>query len=392
VSEALQGLLEPVTLDDFAARWRDVRPLHIARNQATRFADLLSTEDVERLLVERALSFPDLQLSRFVDPIAPRDYTDEADRIVPTRLLQHHADGATIVLARAQRHLPALGRLCSALQRQTGVRWQANAYLSPAGQQGFGPHYDSHDVFILQVSGRKRFAFYHGGPELPLADQRFDPVDWPAGEKMLERDIDAGSTLYIPRGVMHDAVADHRKPSLHITLGCFAPTVLDVLHTALQRSAEQDVRLRRSLHGQSLGSPAALQDLLETTLLNTTVLDAALSRLLDEVALGERAQVTGLGRRLAEAAALDPDADGIELRLRDGEPWQVTRDEATLHLRCTGSVLSFDGAHAEAVDRLLRARRLPVTALDMLEATQRRVLIDGLVAQNIAELVIVPAA
>ena len=34
---------------------------------------------------------------------------------------------------------------------------QINAYITPPENQGFAAHYDTHDVFVLQVSGSKRW-------------------------------------------------------------------------------------------------------------------------------------------------------------------------------------------------------------------------------------------
>ena len=42
---------------------------------------------------------------------------------------------------------------------------QVNAYLTPPGNQGFATHYDTHDVFVLQVDGRKRWRIHP--PVLP---------------------------------------------------------------------------------------------------------------------------------------------------------------------------------------------------------------------------------
>ena len=37
----------------------------------------------------------------------------------------------------------------------------ANTYLTPAGAQGFSPHYDDVEVFILQTEGSKHWRLYH---------------------------------------------------------------------------------------------------------------------------------------------------------------------------------------------------------------------------------------
>jgi len=36
----------------------------------------------------------------------------------------------------------------------------SNAYLTPAGSQGFAPHYDDVEAFVLQLEGSKDWKLY----------------------------------------------------------------------------------------------------------------------------------------------------------------------------------------------------------------------------------------
>ena len=46
-------------------------------------------------------------------------------------------------------------KLCATLQDFFGSMVGANVYLTPPGTQGFAPHYDDVEVFILQVKSEK---------------------------------------------------------------------------------------------------------------------------------------------------------------------------------------------------------------------------------------------
>ena len=51
-------------------------------------------------------------------------------------------------------------KLCSTLQDFMGSFVGTNMYLTPPGTQGFAPHYDDVEVFILQLEGKKHWRVY----------------------------------------------------------------------------------------------------------------------------------------------------------------------------------------------------------------------------------------
>ena len=62
-------------------------------------------------------------------------------------------------------------RFCRDLADELGHATQCNAYVTPPGSQGFAPHHDTHDVFVLQVDGHKRWNIYEPLIRLPLKSQ-----------------------------------------------------------------------------------------------------------------------------------------------------------------------------------------------------------------------------
>ena len=67
---------------------------------------------------------------------------------------------------------PPVVRFCRELATELGHQTQCNAYVTPGGNaQGFDFHHDTHDVFVLQVSGRKRWIVHEPVLELPLPSQ-----------------------------------------------------------------------------------------------------------------------------------------------------------------------------------------------------------------------------
>ena len=71
----------------------------------------------------------------------------------------------------SSRRCTAAGRRSSSsraeLAAELGHPVQINAYITPPQNQGFAPHYDVHDVFVLQVAGRKRWTIHEPVVERP---------------------------------------------------------------------------------------------------------------------------------------------------------------------------------------------------------------------------------
>ena len=128
------------------------------------FADLLSVADVDELVADRALRTPFFRTVREGGGLPTPVRTVTAgnrrigDLVDGDALRAQHADGATLVLQSVHRLHPPVARFCRELAAELGHATQCNAYITPAGDaQGFDFHHDTHDVFVLQVSGRKRW-------------------------------------------------------------------------------------------------------------------------------------------------------------------------------------------------------------------------------------------
>ena len=136
---------------------------------------------------------------------------------------------------------------CRHLEAFLGHPAQLNAYFTPRHSQGLPVHHDTHDVFVLQVSGRKRWLVSDPVWELPLKHQRYERAMGAPGETVLDVVLEAGDTLYLPRGWMHEALTSD-EDSLHLTVGVNVVPWLDAVQAAVAR-AEDDVAFRRGVPG-----------------------------------------------------------------------------------------------------------------------------------------------
>ena len=138
-------------------------------------------------------------------------------------MLRLFAEGSTVVLQGLHRLWPPLIEFAGQLAADLGHPTQVNAYVTPPSSRGFSPHYDVHDVFVLQVAGEKHWRIHEPVLADPLRDQPWtDRAAEVAAAAEREPVIDAvlrpGDALYLPRGYMHSAQA-LGEISAHLTVG-----------------------------------------------------------------------------------------------------------------------------------------------------------------------------
>ncbi len=221
------------------------------------FTDLFSADAVDDLISRHGLRTPFLRMAKDGSVLASASFTRSggvgagiADQVADDKVLAQLAGGATLVLQALHRSWPPLIDLGSALAVELGHPVQINAYITPPQNQGFAAHYDTHDVFVLQVAGTKRWTIHRPVIDDPLPDQTWDQrkpqVAARAAEKpLLDTVLEPGDALYLPRGFLHSAVAQG-EVSIHLTVGVHPLTAYD-LARELIAGAAADRELRRSL-------------------------------------------------------------------------------------------------------------------------------------------------
>ena len=231
-----------------AEHWSRTPVLSRAKQLPATFEDLLSPNDVDELIADRALRTP---FFRTVSeggglPTPVRSVTAGARRIGDLvdgdGLAGQYADGATLVLQSVHRLHPPVARFCRELAAELGHATQCNAYITPGGEhQGFDYHHDTHDVFVLQVSGKKRWIVYEPVVRLPLSTQPQAGAHLvPEGaEPLLDVELEAGDALYLPRGYVHAALTTDTS-SVHLTVGVLSTTWYDVLSDAMSLAGDHE--------------------------------------------------------------------------------------------------------------------------------------------------------
>jgi hypothetical protein len=233
--ENLARLLEPCAPEEFlASAWgRDFRHVRGARGK---FSRLMPWSRLNDLLARHRLDSPRLRLTREGKPVPTSSYLRHATggrsktpipRLRATDLTNQLRDGATLVLDAVEELHAPLTELAAALELTFRERIQINLYAGWRTSRGFDLHWDEHDVFILQVAGRKRWRVYGQTRPFPVAND-IEPAPKPTGDALWEDTLEDGDLLYIPRGWWHVAFPLD-EPTLHLTVGVHKRTGLDLL-------------------------------------------------------------------------------------------------------------------------------------------------------------------
>lgn len=248
---SLERLLSPFTVDEFLAKIWGKTFKHVPGGSA-KFSHLLPWQRLNKLLEQHRLDFPRLRLTRDGDRLPPSAYLTYNKRgqkqiVVPRlhyqKLTQELSSGATLVLDAVDELHEPLRDLAEGLELFFHERIQINAYAGWKSSRGFDLHWDDHDVFILQVTGRKRWDIHGMTQPYPLAGDRKEPK--PSGPPLWEHILQAGDLLYIPRGFWHVAYPIN-EPTLHLTVGVHNRVGLDLLRWLGNRMRSHEI-FRRDL-------------------------------------------------------------------------------------------------------------------------------------------------
>ncbi|TYP88327.1 cupin domain-containing protein [Blastococcus xanthinilyticus] len=388
----------------FAAEHWARRPLLTrAEDTGNSFTDLLDLPAVDELLSRRGLRTPFLRIAKDGAVVDPKRFTTSggagaeiADQVSSDAVLRLFADGSTVVLQGLHRLWPPLIEFADQLAADLGHPTQVNAYITPPSSQGFSPHYDVHDVFVLQVAGEKHWTIHEPVLRDPLRTQvwtdRADEVAAAAeGEPVIDAVLRPGDALYLPRGYLHSAKA-LGEISAHLTVGIQAVTRWAAAESALdlvRTLAAEDPELRASLPlGLDLVRPDSIRD-------DVAGVIAGLQEWLDrvdptEVADRLRARTWAQVRpepvaplaQSAAAAALSEDTV-LRLRRRLRCSLRNTGDGAVTLIAGRRS-LSFPAGESMALEELLAVGELKVGDLPGLEPAERITLARRLVTESVA--------
>jgi lysine-specific demethylase/histidyl-hydroxylase NO66 len=247
----LEWLLHHVEPVDFFGEHWETAPLLVARDDPEYFVDLPGFDRIEELIT--ATTSGPMRSANDGRIVRTEPSGDLADRAIALDangmpdiqdVYRAYHQGFTIVVNQVQRRSAAYALLCRALEASLHHPVGTNLYLTPRRGQGFRPHVDTHDVFILQLHGEKEWHVASPRTDLPLASAHYDWIE--SLSEFRTFTLRPGDTFYLPRGFPHEATTGSSS-SLHATVGVNAYRWVDLLGEMLPLIADEHRELRTAL-------------------------------------------------------------------------------------------------------------------------------------------------
>ncbi|HJR45031.1 MAG TPA: cupin domain-containing protein [Actinomycetota bacterium] len=345
------------------------------------FDDLASLDDFDRMIASLGLRASSLRMVRDGMSLTPTAYTvapgkqpRASERLVsPALVYRRFSEGATIVLESLHRFWEPLTDFCRDLELALGHRLQVNAYITPPSSQGFDIHKDTHDVFVLQVSGSKNWTVYDRDDE---------------DEVVIRREISPGSVLYIPTGFPHDATTGSGA-SAHLTVGILPRDATEIVGE-IAKLAEEEPIFKERLEVGAAVDPSALRAVVERNLdemrawLDKVDVDELTARVARKVMSTSQPILRG---QLRQLAGLDSIEASTEVRRRRGATCALLPGEAGLRVMLADRELQMPLTARDAMTYVATHERFPVSDLHpFLTLESAVVLVKRLVREGLLEV------
>lgn len=256
MSEGLERLLHPLTPDLVRGLMLSSRVFHQPAADPARYEHLLPWSSLEDVIatVPKPLDQVSVFKAGFRADLRGLRLFDGSGQLDRDRFRRLTDQGVTLGCSWLEWSLPRFAQLAAETAELFGGVVNCAFIASFGSSTGYPPHYDSEDLLLLQIEGRKLWKLY--GP--PVAGSGFmRDIPTPTGSPTMTLEMLPGDLLFVPSGLTH--VCEPIERSLHVGINVRWPTALWLLR-ALMREASADVSLTEPIRPFA---PRAELDLLE---------------------------------------------------------------------------------------------------------------------------------
>lgn len=398
------GRLTGTDFGEFADRFWGVAPkLTRSAELPGSFDDLMTLDAVDELIAERGVRTPFVRMAKNGRLLDKAQFTasggfgaEVTDQVDSGAVLAAFAAGNTLVLQGLHRLWPPLIHFVGDLVRELGHPVQVNSYVTPAASQGFSPHYDVHDVFVVQIAGTKRWSIHspvhvHPLNNQPWSDRRSAVEDHASNTPELDVVLEPGDVLYLPRGWIHSAQA-LGDTTVHLTIGVASYNDYDLAHHVLKALGDVE-SLRAPLPaGLDHSDPESIVphvhrvvDAMRAALDEIDRDPDAVRRLAERVADRHDDLVRPEPvRPLASVAAMGALRDDNSIRLRPGIFARISHTNDGVSMVLRNKTVTLPSQCADAIESLMKGAPCRLDSMPGLDTEDACVVARRLIREGIA--------
>jgi 50S ribosomal protein L16 3-hydroxylase len=254
-TKGIASLVHPLPLDTFLDKYWPHRPL-VTHGPLARMRALAACPELADLHTM-------LQAKRRSSRIWVKDPRTGAHRAVLVTAAQaedlYASEALTVSIDQIE--VPEVTRLLADMAielRVPATRLSCNVYVSPGGKGTTALHFDNHEVFAVQLRGRKRWQFapnthvpspledYAVGTEASAALRRLCAGEFPDSLPARARTVvlSPGSVLFLPKGYWH--LTHTLEASVHLTMAVDSLPWVDVVMRQVRDRLVRDEGWRRT--------------------------------------------------------------------------------------------------------------------------------------------------
>ncbi|MEU1893521.1 JmjC domain-containing protein [Streptomyces pristinaespiralis] len=213
---------------------------HAVFDASPELAAVMTREDLDDWLDCSLLHYPVLNAIRGATPVPPQELTrtmtvsgdPRGGYVDGAKVRARLRDGATVVVQNLHEwHRPAR-EMCRRAAELFEAKAGAVAFWSPPGEAGLRVHRDDGHLFVVQISGTKRWYLY----DTPAAPGLWEPGYVEAPDALAQPatvDLRAGQVLYLPDGIAHHTETLDEE-SVHVTVAVREPALRDIAELAVR--------------------------------------------------------------------------------------------------------------------------------------------------------------
>lgn len=174
-------------------------------------------------------------------------------RTIKSKLYEFMKSGASLALNKIE-NCPQTDQLRRQIAHFTNRQTIVSGYAAFGNEPSFGNHWDTHDVFAVQLIGTKRWQIYAPTETHPLYKNSSVGKEHQCTTKpIMDITLEPGDVFYLPRGWWHEVTATGGE-TFHLAIGTYPPYVTDYLNWLVEDLSTQSQIFRMPVDEMPLDS------------------------------------------------------------------------------------------------------------------------------------------